>query len=425
MKYTFNNNNLITGYIKNLLHEFNLPQAKVITESTKLYDGKYYIDKRKLLYGKNKKQIGTYTFGEKIPNITKNLVINSSIYDSYTHNYLGDYLRFLRDYTGLNLMPLYNCFSNEIPYDLRFSLALSEEEYLTVNTEDTRYKYFIVPIKFDTTYNIAIDSQLPYEICAMIYTGSQILKLSKQLMRETFRRVNNSRFSEPFIFKVDGSDTIQEDSDNLKYSDYEENLRLLIRMPKSVESSIVIIEGDISGCKSLSNSLPTKVIYNEEQTIVSDDKTNKLDVDYSNYPVNTALSLLSVNDGNSYPFADRLVEYLLRNVIDCNEMIKYNVGRVQNKLYTMYKFKGHFDIWNMDINFKIHDFIGKPLKVNSAIIDLSTEEKSSANDVIESYKSLTDDGDILVDYSKLSLKDTVKDLLSYVDKDVEYYLEAE
>lgn len=53
MRYRFGNENLITGYIKNLLHEFNLPQAKVITSDEMRnglyrYDNKFYIDGRKL-----------------------------------------------------------------------------------------------------------------------------------------------------------------------------------------------------------------------------------------------------------------------------------------------------------------------------------------------------------------------------------------
>ena len=53
------------------------------------------------------RQVAPYSYNVEIPNFTKNLVINSSYYDEYTHNYLGDYLRFMRDYHGIDLMSMY------------------------------------------------------------------------------------------------------------------------------------------------------------------------------------------------------------------------------------------------------------------------------------------------------------------------------
>jgi len=45
----------------------------------------------------------------------------------------------------------------------------------------------------------------------------------------------------------------------------------------------------------------------------------------------STLSLTQMNDGNIYAFSDRLVEYLLKNVIDSDDTIDDNVVRVQSK----------------------------------------------------------------------------------------------
>lgn len=450
MRYTFGNDNLITGYIKNLLHEFNLPKAKVLTEDTIRYDGKYYIKDRKIFYGKSNKQIGVYTFNAMIPNLTKNLIIDSSVYDSYTHAYLGDFLRFIRDYHKLDLMPLYNCFNNEMPYDLMMGIELDDGNYFMVNTSNSSYKYYIVPIKFDAEYNIAIESNVPYEICAMFYTGSQKLKISNELVKETYKRISSSSFSAPYKFKVAGDDTYKEfpttrphPGDELRYTDYEDTLRLLIKLPKSVNSSIVVLEGNISGSQSYMGKIPTRMVYNEEEFIK--DKNGELvhRQDYKDIPFNSALSLLAINDGESYPFADRLVEYLLRHAINNTEMLQYNVGRVQDTIYKNdIKFKGYYDIWNKDLNYRIHDIITKPEtrsigKIYQAVMtSREVPESSESGETKTVYEYETDsEGNIVydtkvysdgvVDYTKSAMVDTYKDMLNYVDKEVEYYLEAQ
>lgn len=61
----------------------------------------------------------TYREGSAKHLFTKTLEIRNNRYDSYTHYYLGEYLRFLRDYNQLDLMSLYNCFGNERVDNLR------------------------------------------------------------------------------------------------------------------------------------------------------------------------------------------------------------------------------------------------------------------------------------------------------------------
>ena len=459
MKYRFGNDNLITGYIKNLLHEFNLPQAKPLIDDMFLFDGKYYFKDRKLYYCTKGsrfqedgsilpgtlKQVGVYNYGQRMENLTTNLVMNSSVYDSYTHAYLGEFLRFVRDYHKLDLMPLYNCFNNESPKSLKFTLDIphviessegniEKTSYFRVDTSNDLYNYYIVPIKFNTKYNIAIESQVPYELCAMIYTGSQRLKISNQLMKQTYTLIGNSRFEQPFDFQVDVDGRKIPRCNYERYTDYEENLRLLIKIPRSVKSSIAIIEGDLLLAKSYGDKITSRLVYNEEEVIRVSNKEAYPDLydkvvrqpQYNELKINTNLSLLSLNDGVSYPFADRLVEYLLRNVINHTEKLQYNISRVQDKVYPKFgNFKGFFDIWNIDLNYKIHDFINTPMRNSFAKINTP----DSPEDSNDSYKEYSDDGygvekQLLVDYSKFSITDIYKDMLGYVDKDVEYHMEA-
>ena len=53
--------------------------------------------------------IEPYIRGKFYKGITTNFTSNSSLYDSKTHYYLGEYLRMIRDLDGVNLMPYYNC----------------------------------------------------------------------------------------------------------------------------------------------------------------------------------------------------------------------------------------------------------------------------------------------------------------------------
>lgn len=141
--FKFNNNHIATGYIKQLLASFNLPTYKVYTREFEQYkdahgvedpriaasvpkDGNTYPDHmcyvNYIKDGLVQRYDGLnwiptqyhYHYNKKELNKTKNLKIRNNLYDSYTHEYLGEYLRFQRDYNNLDLMPLYNCFSDTL-----------------------------------------------------------------------------------------------------------------------------------------------------------------------------------------------------------------------------------------------------------------------------------------------------------------------
>ena len=66
------------------------------------------------------------------------------------------------------------------------------------------------------------------------------------------------------------------------------------------------------------------------------------------------LSLLQLNDKESYPIADRLLEYLLQNVIGPNESINNNVNYVQRLLEVSNQTGIIKDVWNDFLRYNLY-----------------------------------------------------------------------
>lgn len=99
------------------------------------------------------KILGEYYFGEKNGKFCSNFLSSSEGYDYLTHEKLGSYLRALRDMYGLNLMPLYNCFSNQPLRNIHINptnIEKTSKEYPT--------KVYKVPIRFNTDYTICMEN---------------------------------------------------------------------------------------------------------------------------------------------------------------------------------------------------------------------------------------------------------------------------
>ena len=175
-----NENTVEVGYIKQLLHSFNLPTCKIgdklpTANNTKNGDNIIFqnylysngVDKdNNSIFSKTR-----YKMNDFIPNLTKKLELQNNIYDFYTHKYLGDYLRFLRDYKHIDLMSMYNCCSYESPqlftilgkaiYNVKEEI---EDEPLTTDSSiisyissTAEYVTFAFPVKFNKKYTIGLD----------------------------------------------------------------------------------------------------------------------------------------------------------------------------------------------------------------------------------------------------------------------------
>lgn len=331
MNYNFNDQNIVTGYIKELLHNFNLPVVPIYTKDTILYENRTYINDISFCKALNGSLVSNipYLYGRKYLNLTSNLDIKSNLYDTETHEYLGNYLRFIRDYNKINLMPLYNCFSNRKlenvneDFTIRDKNTFENKKY-TINTYSGNSIYYLIPVKFNKEYTVAINCISQYDIFCVLYKNGIINQVKEngnvsyeKLISNTLTKVSGSTFYNPFIYKTsyDASDLWQ----------MENCLYMVIKLPKNISSSIVILEGNyLDITKPIGSNISSQNFNDSGELLLP--KT----IDNSLLP--TKLSLLTVNNNISYPFADRLVEYLLNNVIASKETIEYNILRLQENL---------------------------------------------------------------------------------------------
>lgn len=219
-----------------------------------------------------------------VPGLTRKLQSAGRFYDTATHEYLGEYLRFVRDYHGVNLMSLYNCFNNTLCNNLNLSFYSDIRKYdieqqnkpkedVEFVSQDTKYKIYAIPVKMFADYTIAIDSTQGVEICCGLYNKhvyypNDTLADTKtqRFGTKTYLKVGKSMFSRPFLFdklnvkywpaetglktvEVDGKLENRVDTSNKLLTRWdianrERDLRMFIKVPVSCKSSIVVLEGD-------------------------------------------------------------------------------------------------------------------------------------------------------------------------------------
>ena len=352
-----------------------------------------------------------YAYNLKIRNYTKNLKIQNNVYDTYTHEYLGDYLRFQRDYNNINLMPLYNCFSNTLCPQLKFEFSMGTYT-AKFNTDDSHYKIYMLPIKLFQKYTIALDSFNDVEVCCGFYGKYQYDEAYNVIAQKTYKCFNSLLFNKPVLFDpTEDLAPYLDPLDSLEIAQHESDLKLFIKLPIKNTSTIVILEGDYreytqptavkyyptekakiaAGNVKTNNNDPTVLEINNSSvgyrstgewydttnspadTIdiqPNEDINSKFNVpegttlNIRTYDVQkfessagngdefilinghaelnldgnveenlkhliTPLQLLSQNTGISYPFADRLIEYLVGNAITPADTLADNIKRTK------------------------------------------------------------------------------------------------
>ena len=202
MYQEFNKITTISNLIKNLLISTYLPLIRTVRDFDYIIADRLYVYKCDIIKCTRSGYIVTgyqhsnfkgdragyrviseYYFGERNDKLCTNYISNSEGYDAVTHERLGKYLRSLRDMYELNLMPLYNCFSNEI-FEAHHIYSAGEwsTDRIEKTVEDYNTKIFKVPIRFNTDYTICMENLDVTTFAPAFIKNGNLIKL------------NNSRF---------------------------------------------------------------------------------------------------------------------------------------------------------------------------------------------------------------------------------------
>lgn len=447
----FNGTSIEAGFIKNLLHDYNLPTIKVATSSIPLINNQVYIQGNEIFQyvNESKKHVRNYIPGQLIVNYTSRLNISGINYDSKTHEYLGNYLRFLRDYYGYNLMSMYNCYSNSFPKQMnaKFTLDLGgiSNKNIQFTTRDTTYKIIMVPVKLGQTYTIAIDSMTGIEMFAGYY-GKYYYNLYN-LPEISYKKINCTHFNNTIIYdnlavyKYDSKSkrptTTKTDLFNSPYlsnfAQSDKELKLFIKIPFDNTSSITILEGAFDNNKMEMDwnnpfrfNCPELKVNYKKANGTEDDGTFKVaeltKEDVEGIKLQTNNQLLSMNCEISHPISARLLEYLNENVISSFDKNGDNIKRVQAELVRNYN-----DKMKINQEHPTYEIITNWATGAKEVLD----NRSSTNVGLYTYPQyygVWTPKDKLICYQvgvQKHLTTNRYDVLGYVDKDIESALGEE
>lgn len=469
---TFNNNHIFTGYLKQLLASYPLTKYRVCDQTrpetwirsmgAASADGTkfsfpqsdvYYIREGTIQkyqagegdvatwknispnrFGSGSIQTDHYQWNELTQDLNHATTLHSTslIYDFHTHKYLGNFLRFLRDYHKLNLMPLYNCFTDHLISDVLVQVKNSAGQIIsTFDASDERYKIYAIPVKLFQKYTIAIQCAAKVQCCCTIYNErtksisrsySQSLGglswswgqwVVNQLANLTYTQFANAHFDQPRLYKklqaahlrnlsrTETLDTLPQNSHNAEtlknwringtgnrqlglLASMQDDLCLLLKVPATLKSSIAVLQGDYTSFSDIvlqniveknpatSASQTNEVVGGNQAGGAADSEggnqangavKRKLVLDQNHMqlncegvdkipalPLTTHLQLLSLNTGTSYPFANRLMQYLLGNTITHLQTIGDNIRRVRLAMaWPKLPNKTYSGLWSQDL----------------------------------------------------------------------------
>ena len=276
--------------------------------------------------------IQPYIEGEFYPGITTTYNSGTSIYDSKTHQYLGQYLRQVRDLHGIDLMPYYNCWDGTYIPNIRIESKEdgTQEIKKYIKRSVSNYNVIAVPVKFNEKYTVYINSNTPLSYAFAYYDGINISDSIYFPYDQKFGKIEYISTSSPaLISSIKAKGIGIEAPLNVNTIYQEDYLVMLIQLPRNLDSPILVIEGDTRHQKILSYSEENDnhLVYNIGLTELFHGNVNI----FKNY----SPSSLTRTIGNlSYAFNSRLIEYLLWNIISPQDSIPFNTKRIQQYITT-------------------------------------------------------------------------------------------
>jgi len=345
--------------------------------------------------------------GEFEAGYTSNFTSHIDTYSSAAHRQLGKYLRWYHSLNGINLMPFYNCFTNEST-----DSVFIQENRIIDGSNSGKYTVWTVPIEFNKSYSIFIDSIEPVYLKSCLlnsvgrvrhFVDGEELPLD-ELISEQVEEYQSTSYDSPVKYEVTTTNPTLIGNTN--------NLYLLIQVNSLHSGPIVVLEGtDILTAD--------KIVTSSEYTEQNDSEVTST-VKPFEAPINPSIIDRTLLESPAY--TDRLTEFLLQNVISGDDDIRNNIKRVQQKMGINTVSNPETDVWTNRLKFLIYNryfsytnpFYSNQKNITSAPIGL--KEKHIVRDEkgnIVAFKNLT---------TSLSNGRTTKDISGYVDKDVENFL---
>ena len=252
-------------------------------------------------------KVSDYVFGKRYHGFTDNHISTYAYYDSDTHRRLGDYLRCLQAYYSLNLMPLYNCYSNMYADNIDLSTGKVIEAY------NPAYKTTLVPIKYNKNYTIYLNSNVPIHIKPVVYDRHILRDSDDNLIlpdgNTSSVRIPWISFNQPHTYRL-----LCEDAEDLSNERF---LYLAIQIPVNNDSPIAVLEGE--------HHLGLDV------TAITSRAEDDISLLFSR-PSLARNATLHREYRYSLPFSSKLVEYLVMNTVDPRDEISQNVDRITYSL---------------------------------------------------------------------------------------------